>query len=365
MSKTKKTFIVLALLFIFLGLFSFFPQTVWGQTANVGDSAKPTWTGLVPCGRNSGTPAEMAPCTLCHLVVGFQRLTQYALYMVVTLALVGIFFAGVMYIVSSGDEGMMSKAKTFLKVSLIGFSVVIVGWLIVNVTLWVLGAKQTGDPGSANNPGSGVLGIEIQDWHTFTCSTQSSAGTGGTNSSAATTNTASPNNAANNTGSTNLNNSNNSANTTNPGSGTLPITATPGTDSGGGSDTGGGTDGGGSTGGGAGGGDVDLTLTAFSGITSSFNSGVKRDISFTVKNQGADAAGAFSVKLSASGSVIGSVSISGLAAGQSVSQGMSVSLPGCGLHSDCQFTLKVDADNQIKETDESNNTRNRTSLQTR
>ncbi len=93
--------------------------------------------------------------------------------MVVTLALVAIFFAGVMYIVSTGDENMMTKAKGFLKVGLIGFSVVIGAWLIVNVAMWILGAREGSDEG-------GTLGIKIESWHTFTCDTKSSQGTGGT-----------------------------------------------------------------------------------------------------------------------------------------------------------------------------------------
>ena len=81
--------------------------------------------------------------------------------MVITLALVAIFFSGVMYIISSGDEGMMTSAKGFLKASLIGFAVVLGGWLIVNVTMWVLGAQ-------------GDLGIGIEKWNKFTCNTKSS-----------------------------------------------------------------------------------------------------------------------------------------------------------------------------------------------
>lgn len=153
-------------------IFSFLSVLLLPSFANAQVSTpEPKWTGVVPCGRNSddtNTPEdESAPCTLCHLIVGFQRLVQYGMYMVVTLALVGIFFAGVMYIVSSGDENMMTQAKGFLKVSLIGFSVVIGGWLIVNVTMWVLGAR-------------GDLGIGIEKWNKFTCDTASSQGTGGT-----------------------------------------------------------------------------------------------------------------------------------------------------------------------------------------
>ena len=172
--KNKKIFIGLIFAVIVFTNFAF----VSFASAQV-STPEPKWTGLVPCGRNTDDPKtpenESAPCTLCHLVVGFQRLVEYGMYMVVTLALVGIFFAGVMYMVSTGDENMMTQAKGFLKVSLIGFAVVISSWLIVNVTMWVLGAKGSGDTG-------GVLGIQVSSWNKFTCSTTSSAVTGTTQS---------------------------------------------------------------------------------------------------------------------------------------------------------------------------------------
>lgn len=167
----KKTISAAFLIVIFFSVFSFLmiPSFASAQV----NTPAPGWQGLVPCGRNSGTAEEKAPCTLCHFIVGFQRLVQYALYLVISMALVGVFFAGVMYIISAGDEGMMTTAKTFLKVSLTGFTIVITAWLIVNVTMWVLGAKEAGDQG-------GVLGIQIQSWNKFSCSAVSSAGTMGT-----------------------------------------------------------------------------------------------------------------------------------------------------------------------------------------
>lgn len=169
----RKTVTIIFLLIIISG--AFFALLLPSLASAQVSTPEPGWKGIVPCGRNTGTAAEQAPCTLCHLVVGFQRLVQYGMYMVVTLALVGIFFAGVMYIVSTGDENMMTQAKGFLKVSLIGFAVVIGAWLIVNVTMWILGAKEASDEG-------GVLGIKIVKWNEFTCDTKSSQGLGGTTS---------------------------------------------------------------------------------------------------------------------------------------------------------------------------------------
>lgn len=116
----------------------------------------PTSSRLVPC----GGPTD--PCTLCHFIVGFHNLVQYGLYWVITFALVGIFISGVMYILSAGDETMITKAKGFMKASLIGFVVVAGAWMIVNTTILVLGAKDSSDTG-------GTLGIGITNWHTFNC----------------------------------------------------------------------------------------------------------------------------------------------------------------------------------------------------
>lgn len=159
----KKTLVIIFLLVVLSGLFSFvvFPKTTSAQV-KVED---PKFNGLIPCGRNSGTAEEMTPCTLCHLIIGFQRLVQFGLYLVTTLAFAGIFFAGVMYVVSAGDESMMTSAKNFLRAALVGFAVVLGGWLIVNVTLWAIAAK-------------GDLGIKKESWWKFTCSTQSSSSTG-------------------------------------------------------------------------------------------------------------------------------------------------------------------------------------------
>lgn len=118
--------------------------------------------GIVPC----GGPSD--PCTLCHLIVGIQKLVSYALKIVITVALVGIFIAGAIYMVSAGDTGMIETAKKFMGASLIGFALTLCAWLIVNVVLTIM-------------PTSADLGIGKTNWYTFVCDTKSTAKTGGTN----------------------------------------------------------------------------------------------------------------------------------------------------------------------------------------
>lgn len=158
----KKTVAILILMLTIAGIFSVFSlaPVAYAQEFTAKD---PGWRGIVPCGRNSGDNGETQVCTLCHLVLGIQRIIQYGLYIVIAFAFAGIFIAGVMYTISSGNDGMMTQAKGFLSASLIGFAVVLGAWLIVNTTLWIIGAKEVGDK-------DGALGINVESWSKFSCS---------------------------------------------------------------------------------------------------------------------------------------------------------------------------------------------------
>jgi len=107
---------------------------------------------LVPC----ATTAHPETCTLCHLVIGFHNLVTFFRNILITIALAGIFFSGLLYVISAGSEGLITQAKAFLRASLIGFAVVLGAWLIVNVTMQLLSAKSD-------------LGIEIRNWNEFEC----------------------------------------------------------------------------------------------------------------------------------------------------------------------------------------------------
>ncbi|EKE11380.1 MAG: hypothetical protein ACD_15C00097G0004 [uncultured bacterium] len=120
----KKKFFI-ALWIIFFVSFTFVPTIILAK-------------GLVPCGGDG----ESA-CTLCHLIVGFHNLTTFLTKILISVTLAAIFFSGVMYIISAGDDGMMQSAKEFIKASLIGFAIVLGSWLIINVTLWVISAQMT------------------------------------------------------------------------------------------------------------------------------------------------------------------------------------------------------------------------------
>lgn len=137
-----------------------------------------TNAGVVPCGLRVDDANlagdQTVPCTLCHLITGFYNIFDWFKTVLITIAAVGIFISGVMYIVSSGNEGAITKSKAFLQASITGFIVVLSAWFIVNVTMWVISA----DPESITNPNA--TGIERKAWNRFECATTSSASTSGT-----------------------------------------------------------------------------------------------------------------------------------------------------------------------------------------
>ncbi len=94
--------------------------------------------GLVPCGKSSGTSAETAPCTVCHIIVGGNSFITWGLGIMTVIAITVLFAMAVLYVTSAGNPGMMQTAKGGIMAALIGFGVMLSAWLIVNVILTIL-----------------------------------------------------------------------------------------------------------------------------------------------------------------------------------------------------------------------------------
>ncbi len=149
-------------------------SNVQAQSVDCSDSG--FWgSGVVPCGRNCDNTDttdknETDPCTLCHLIVGFDDLINYGFKILVFVALVCLVIAGIMYILSGGSEEMIKTAKTFIKQVLYGFGFVLAACLLIFIVMNYFAVKSD-------------LGIEKESWYEFTCSTESVTGTGSPSSS--------------------------------------------------------------------------------------------------------------------------------------------------------------------------------------
>ena len=96
--------------------------------------------GIVPCGLDSD---YMHRCDLSDLIIGLSRIFNYGIKIIAVITLACATFAGVMYVVSSGNESAMESAKAFLKAGLIGLAVVLCAWVIVNTTIvWLMPTKE-------------------------------------------------------------------------------------------------------------------------------------------------------------------------------------------------------------------------------
>lgn len=116
---------------------------------------------LVPsCGEGTSLNDR---CTLCHLFDGIKNIIDWGRNILAITAIVAIVAGGIMYIVSAGDEKMMSSAKGIIKQALWGVLIVLGAWVIVNTTMFVLGA----------NVGLVATGAT---WNDFSCSKEVSTG---------------------------------------------------------------------------------------------------------------------------------------------------------------------------------------------
>ncbi len=141
----------------------FFPSLLIATFAIFVFSPFAVSAGIVPC----ATTENNTPCTLCHLIVGFWKLIDYGFKILVFVALVCLVIAGVMYILSAGNEQMITTAKTFIKQVLYGFGFVLAAWLLIFVVMNYFAVKQPD------------LGIgKTEGWTKFTCSMESVTGTG-------------------------------------------------------------------------------------------------------------------------------------------------------------------------------------------
>lgn len=124
---------------------------------------------FVPC----GTAANPTPCTLCHIVVAGKNVMDWGMQVMVAIGLVVITAMGIMYIVSTGDEGMAKQAKSGIKSSLIGVSVMLGAWLLVNTTLLLVAQESD----ASKNP---IVGLYTTNGYRFSCTNQSALGGGTT-----------------------------------------------------------------------------------------------------------------------------------------------------------------------------------------
>ncbi len=127
-------------------------------------------SGLVPCGRQCDNPDtdidETQMCNLCHLIVGIDMIIDYLLLLLGFVAFLMLVVAGIMYLVSAGNQNIISSAKKAIGAGLAGFTIVLIAWVVVNTVIVYL------FPIDETNP----IGIKVNSWSEFTCDSSGGGG---------------------------------------------------------------------------------------------------------------------------------------------------------------------------------------------
>lgn len=100
-------------------------------------------SGLVPCGKKINDPDtswnECDPCNLCHFFFMGQLIVEFLVRLSGVASLVAISIGGLLYAFSAGNSGLIEKAKSIIKYTLIGFIIVFIAWAIVDSILYATG----------------------------------------------------------------------------------------------------------------------------------------------------------------------------------------------------------------------------------
>lgn len=123
--------------------------------------------GIVPCGRETDNPStaicECTPCEVCHLMVLFDRIVEFATFNIaIPLGILMFVVGGIMLLIAGGDPRRISKGKTILKVAIIGFVIILTAWLVVNTIVFFAANGRIPLPGEIGT----ILG---QPWNEVEC----------------------------------------------------------------------------------------------------------------------------------------------------------------------------------------------------
>ncbi|HMO78361.1 MAG TPA: hypothetical protein PKA42_01305 [Candidatus Paceibacterota bacterium] len=86
--------------------------------------------GLVPCG-GVGEPM----CQSCHVLQLIQIVMNWLVGILTTITAIIIAYAGLRLVISVGNASAMQQAKSLISNCLIGFAIVLSGWLLIDLVL--------------------------------------------------------------------------------------------------------------------------------------------------------------------------------------------------------------------------------------
>ncbi len=86
--------------------------------------------GFIPCGG-----PDQEPCQACHMIDLTNNVISWLVLVLGTIAAIMIVFAGFKLVTSNGNQRAMEEAKEIMSNMVIGFVIVLAGWMLVDTVL--------------------------------------------------------------------------------------------------------------------------------------------------------------------------------------------------------------------------------------
>lgn len=93
--------------------------------------------GLVPC----GGPGEET-CQTCHFLQLIHNIVDWLVVVLTAVTVLLIMYAGLRLVTSMGNVSAMTAARSLISNCLVGFAIVLAGWLMIDLVLKSLTKDQ-------------------------------------------------------------------------------------------------------------------------------------------------------------------------------------------------------------------------------
>lgn len=136
--KLRKTLLIFCLAILFTTTAqNALHLTSFVSAANCTDVANSA--GLVPCGKAINDPAtswnECSSCGPCSLILMMQLIIEFMVKIAAVFAVLSIVAGGFVYVAAAGRPNIITKAKSMVKYTLVGFIIVFVAWVVIDSIL--------------------------------------------------------------------------------------------------------------------------------------------------------------------------------------------------------------------------------------
>ncbi|MDO8743122.1 MAG: pilin [Candidatus Azambacteria bacterium] len=145
----KKAFLIFFLI-VFLGSL-LFPLVSLALNNYQADGKTINYEGLIPCGKSKDKPLEPGeseevrnPCQFCHFFVMFKAILDFALKLVIMIAVLMFVYGGFLYLTGGSNPGQMQTAKEVLRSTVIGLIIIFAAWVIINTVFIFFGLSSFG-----------------------------------------------------------------------------------------------------------------------------------------------------------------------------------------------------------------------------